>query len=169
MSSEEETRSSLLNSAQQTLGDLVYTVVFDTCNEMISAGLEQSTVLECANLVVKKYVSDGIKMRKKPAPRASKPKAPTSQIDAITAASRKMKKKVSERIMWVYHPSDNEYSYTTDVQLVTGYPVKQNISSKVVGVVDDTSCKGLTMEDARVAISMGLDVDFDSVIKSEKN
>ena len=97
-------RSSITKAAEDAFGNIVYTVVFDTCNEMISSGAEQDAVLDCANRVVNRYVEGGIKVRKKPVPRAEVPKAPTKDrpVDALTAASRKLNN-LGENAVWIHH------------------------------------------------------------------
>ncbi len=161
---EETLKSDVQVAAKDAIDNLVYTVVFDTCNEMIAAGMDQAKILERANAVVSKYVSEGIKLRRKPAPRVPKQRIVSSQTDAVTAASRKMKQKVSNNFVWVPHPSNTGYSYTKDAQLATaGYPLKENKSNKIVGVVDDNTSHALSPEDVRIAMSIGLQIDFGAV------
>ena len=159
-------RDEIFKAAADAVSNLVYTVVFDVSNEIISAGAEQDAVLQCANRVVNKYVEGGIKVRKKPAPKAKVSKASTKDkpIDALTAASRKINN-LSENLVWMFHPNSNEYSYTTSIKLATGYPVRNNMTHKVVMVIGDDATNPLTVKDAKVATAMGLDVDYDAIEK----
>jgi hypothetical protein len=159
---DENAREELLGPASEHIKDVIYTVAFDVCNEIIDAGGDPDATLECANRVVAKYVGDGIKVRKKPAPRAKAPTVKDKQIDTITAASRKLNKK---NVLWMHHPETDEYSYTTDIMLKNGHPLRNNNTSKIEQVIDDGGVKPLTIADARIAVSYGLDVDFDSVEK----
>ena len=161
-----ETHDDIAKAAVDAVGNLMYTVVFDVANEIISAGAEQDAVLECANRVVNKYVEGGIKIRKKPAPKAKVSKAPSKDkpVDALTAASRKLNN-LGENLVWMYHPQSNEYSYTTSMKLVTGYPVRNNMTHKVVMVIGDDSTGPLTVKDAKAATAMGLEVDYDTIEK----
>ena len=152
-------------SANSAVGDLIYTVVFDTCNEIISAGsVDQEKVLEAATIVLNKYVDGGVKIRKKPSPRPKVPKAPTKDkpVDVLKAASKKLNS-LTNNVLWVAHPESDEYSYTTSVKLHTGYPVRSNITQKVVSIVTDDATGPLTIKDAKIALSLGLEVDYDSV------
>ena len=161
-----ETHDDIVKAAVDAVSNLVYTVVFDVSNEIISAGAEQDAVLQCANRVVNKYVEGGIKVRKKPAPKAKASKAPAKDkpVDALTAASRKLNN-LGENLVWMYHPQSNEYSYTTSMKLATGYPVRNNMTHKVVMVIGDESTGPLTVKDAKVATAMGLEVDYDAIEK----
>ena len=149
--------------AAKLIGDIAYSIVFDTTNEMISAGFNQAKALECANNVMSRYVEGSIKIRKKPAPRAPKPKA-APQNDVTTAASSK-RQSVSGSFVWVSHPEDSNYQYTTSAKLATGYPLKDTNNNKIVGVIGDESISSLTMRDAKIATSFGLQVDRSSIEK----
>ena len=83
-------------------------------------------------------------------------------MDILKAASRKLNS-LTDNVVWVVHPESDEYSYTTSVKLATGYPVKNNITHKVVLVANDESTAALTVKDAKIALSLGLDIDYDSV------
>lgn len=159
-----DVRENIIRTAGDAVANLAYTVVFDICNEMISSGANQEATLECANTVVNKYVEGGIKIRKKPAPRAKTLKATTEgkPVDALTAASRKLNN-LGSNVLWIHHPNSSEYSYTTSIKLATGYPVRNNMTHKVCYVVTEEDTVPLTVKDARVAMSMGLEVDYDSV------
>ncbi len=151
-------------AASDTVSNIVYTVVFDVCNEMIAAGMDQAKVLEHANVVVNKNVDENIRMRKKPAPRAVKPKPASSYTDVtITAPPRKMKPKVSETFVWLAHQGNPSYCYTKSARLATGYPVKDTNNNKIIAVIDDTSTHALSPEDVRIATSLGLQIDFSAV------
>lgn len=164
MEDTKELRENTLNSAHNIIGDLVYTIVFDTCNEIISAGADQEKVLEAANVVVNKYVDGGVKVRKKPSPRPKVQKAATKEkpVDILKAASRKLNS-LTDNMVWVVHPESDEFSYTTSVRLATGHPVRNNMTHKVVSIVNDEATAPLTIKDAKIALSLGLDIDYDSV------
>lgn len=164
MEDTKDLKGSIMKAAEDTVGNLVYTVVFDVCNEMISAGANQEKALECANSVVSKYLEGGVKVRKKPTPRAKTTKAPAKNapVDALTAASRKVNN-LAGNAVWIFHPDSNEFSYTTSMKLATGYPVRNNLTKKIVMVINDSATGPLTMKDARVAISLGLEIDHDSL------
>ena len=83
-------------------------------------------------------------------------------VDILKAASRKMNS-LTNNAVWVVHPESDEFSYTTSMKLATGYPVRNNLSQKVVSVVNDEATAPLTVKDAKIALSLGLDVDYDSV------
>ena len=143
-------------AAKDAVSNLLYTAIFDTCTEIFSAGIgDEETVLQCGNAVMKKYVGEGVKVRKKPAPRVIKPKEDT-----------KLRQKIYEQYVWIAHPNDEQYMYTTSVQLVTGYPVKEVSTNKVIGIINNETCTALTQDDARVAVSLGLQVNYDSVGKA---
>ena len=164
MEDSKELHEKAVQSATSAVGDLVYTVVFDLANEVIASGADQEKVLESANAVVNKYVDGGVKVRKKPVPRPKAAKAPAKDkpVDILKAASRKMNS-LTTNAVWVVHPESDEYSYTTSMKLATGYPVRSNLSQKVVSVVNDEATAPLTVKDAKIALSLGLDVDYDSV------
>lgn len=157
----EETREALIATASDHIKDIIYTVAFDVCNEIIEAGGNQEATLECANRVVARYVGEGIKVRKKPAPRAKAPQK-DKQVDAVTAASRKLNKK---SFTWIHHPETEDYSYTTDVMLKNGHPLRNNHTSKIEKVINEEGALALTVTDAKIALSYGLDVDFEAVEK----
>lgn len=155
----------LLDSSSRLIGDIIYTVVFDTCNEMISVGMDQEKVLECANKVVNNYLDGGIKVRKKPAPRKTQPKATAAKskpIDVLKAAQNKLHS-LTDNITWIQHPSSDKHSYTTSVKLVKGFPVMENETGKIVMVVNDEETCQLTINDAKVALALGFEVDYDKV------
>ena len=51
------------------------------------------------------------------------------------------------------------------MKLATGYPVRNNMTHKVVMVIGDESTGPLTVKDAKVATAMGLEVDYDAIEK----
>ena len=157
-------REGLVAASVDAVQNLIYTVVFDVANETIEKGADQTMVLEAANSVVNKYLDGGVKVRKRPVPKPRTAKAPAKDkpIDTLTAASRKLKS-LTEKVLWIAHPSSDEYSYSTSVKLATGYPVKNNATNKVVMVATDESTGPLTLKDARVAVSLGLEVDYESI------
>lgn len=161
----EESKENLIKTAGHVVGDLIYTVVFDTCNEIISMGLDQEKVLAAANTVVNNYLQGGIKVRKKPAPRPKVQKATSTKdkpIDVLKAAQKKLHS-LSDNIVWVVHPDSDEYSYTTSIKLAKGYPVKNNATQKIEMVVNDETTGPLTVNDAKIALAMGMDINYDSV------
>jgi hypothetical protein len=159
-----ETRENTAKTAVSLMGDVIYTIVFDISNELISAGIDAEKVLECANKVVNNYVEGGIKVRKKPAPRKTQPKASakSTPIDLLKAAHKKMHS-LTDNITWIEHPDSKDYCYTTSVKLVKGYPVKNIKTQKIEMVVNDEATVPLTVNDAKVALTMGFDVDYDHV------
>lgn len=159
----EEIRSKLQGPTENLLNDLIYTVLFDYTNEIIESGVDETEALKVANVLVEKYIEHGIKMRKKPASRAK----PKTKNDAVSAASRKMKKSIANDIVWIVHPSDNTYLYSTSHQLSSGYPIKNSENNLIVGVIDDTSSHLLTMDDVKIAVSLGMQVDYNSVDDSK--
>lgn len=162
---DEAIRGKLIAASSDALSNLIYTVIFDVSNEVISSGgAEQDKVLEAANVVANRYVDGGIKVRKRPVPRPKTAKAPAKDkpIDTLAAASRKLKS-LTDNVVWVAHPESDEYSYTTSVKLATGYPVKNTATNKVVMVATDDASGPLTIKDARIAVSLGLDVDYESI------
>lgn len=52
---------------------------------------------------------------------------------------------------WHLHPDSDEYAYTTDLVLYTGYPLKHVKSGKVVATVNDDSVRELTVGDVAAA------------------
>jgi hypothetical protein len=162
----EDTKESILKSSERLMGDVIYTVVFDTCNEMIAQGIDQEKVLECANKVVNNYLEGGIKVRKKPAPRKAQPKAASAAkdkpIDVLKAAHKKLHS-LTDNVVWIDHPHSTDYSYTTSVKLVKGYPVRNNKTQKIEMVVNDEETCQLTINDVKVAMGLGFEVDYDNV------
>ena len=119
---------------------------------------------EATGNLIQKYLETGVKVRKKPAVRQKAPKAPAKDkpVDALTAASKKMNS-LTGKILWVTHPDDENYSYSTNVKLANGFPLKDNSTGKVVMVVTDEESIPLTIKDAKVALSYGLEVDYDNL------
>jgi hypothetical protein len=161
-----EMKKELVSTANSAVGDIIYSVAFDVCNEIITkdTGADQAKVLEAANAVVARYIDDGVKVRKKPSPRPKSTKAPAKEkpVDALKAASRKMSS-LADNIVWIVHPDSEDLSYTTSVKLATGYPVRDNTTNKVTSVATDDATVPLTVPDAKLALSYGLQVDYDCV------
>ncbi len=63
---------------------------------------------------------------------------------------------VAATIRWHPHPENDEYVYTTDVELAMGYPLKHAESGNLVGTVDDESVKDLTNKDVKIAARLNL-------------
>ncbi len=147
-----------MKASEEALTNLIYTIVSNTCNEMIAAGMDKAKVLECANNVVKRYAETGIKMRKRPAHRAARSR------DVSSTGTSKSRHKGPPTLLWITHPSNKDYQYTTSKMLATGYPLKESKSNMVVGVIDKHTCKNLTADDARLAVSLGLAVDLKNII-----
>lgn len=165
MEDNKDFKDSLVKVANEATGNLLYTVVFDLSNDLITKGaVDEQTVLESASSTIQKYLDTGIKVRKKPVVRQKAPKAPAKDkpVDALTAASKKINS-LTGKILWVTHPEDDNYSYSTNVKLANGFPVKDNLTGKIVMVATDEESIPLTIKDAKVAQSYGLDVDYDSI------
>ena len=159
-----ESRDQLAVAAADTVTNLFYTAIFDTCNEIIAAGIgDENIILSCGNTVANKYAGDGVKLRKKPAPRVAKAQV----TDAIGAARKiKQKKATTEEVIWIVHPGSNgKFLYAMNVQLANGHPLKDASTHMIVGVVDKETCKELTSADAKVALSLGMKVDYDQIPK----
>ena len=97
-------------------------------------------------------MKEGVKVRKKPLPRVTKPPG----TDAIGAA----KKKHTITPEWVIHPGSNgKYKFALNISLVNGHPLFSTDTDMVVGVMDSATCRPLDDEDIKSAISQGLIVD----------
>lgn len=162
----DEDKNNSMLAANQAVGDVIYTAIFDVANEIISSieDVDQEKVLKAASNVLSHYVDGGLKVRKKPSPKPRAPKGPASDkpVDILKAASKKMHT-LTDNLVWVTHPDSEELSYTTGAKLVNGYPVLNTMTQKVVSVVTDDATVPLTIADAKVALSLGLEVDYDSV------
>ena len=160
----EDDREKIAKVAQDALGNLIYTVIYDVANEIAGSGFDQAKVMECADKVANNYFEGGIKIRKKPPPRAKTTKTPSKPkpIDALTAASKKLTN-MGQDLVWIKHPEDDKYSYTQSLKLSTGFPVRENSTHKVVMIVNDTESVPLTLADAKIAMTYGLDVDYGSI------
>ena len=156
-----ESKADLAVGAADLVANLFYTAIFDTCNEIIAAGIgDENIILACGNTVANKYAGEGVKVRKKPTPRVAKAQA----TDAIGAAKKIKQKATTEEVVWVVHPGSNgKFMYGMNVQLVNGHPLKDAGTSKIVGVVDKDTCKELTQADAKVALSLGMHVDYERI------
>ena len=165
MADKQELQDNLVKVANEATGNLIYTVVFDLVNDLILKNVgDEATILESASGTIQKYLDTGVKVRKKPVVRPSAPKAPAKDkpVDALTAASKKLNS-LTSKMMWVTHPEDEKFSYSPTVSLATGFPLKDNATGKVVMVVTDDKCLPLSVQDARLAMSYGLDVNYDCV------
>ena len=61
-------------------------------------------------------------------------------------------------ITWHWHVDEYDYSFTTDIKLATGYPVKDNGSGKIVLVVGEDGVTDMTEKDKKLAIQHGFEV-----------
>lgn len=160
---EKKSLDELVSASARLCGDLLYTAIYDLSNDLIKKGLDEALVLECANELSSRYFSDGIKVRKKPAPRTSKPSTKTSG-----SSSAKTKKVSGKTISWIFHPSTEEFSYTPDITLTNGFPLRDNSTQKVIGTINKDGVGYLTMEDMKTAFLHELMVDMSNLrVKSE--
>lgn len=152
-------RESLLPVAQDTLKNLIYSVICDVCNEVITncPNADSKVVLTAANAVIDKYVGEGVKVRKKPAPRSKTAVKPAQKkVDLYTAVkSRNDEMKIPS---WMKHPHNDEYSFAT-IKFPTGYPVRNNKTGKLVGVATDNEVHALTKDDITYARMYSLEID----------
>ena len=165
MEDNKDFKDDLVKVANEATGNLIYTVIFDMANDLITKNVgDEATILQSASVTAQKYLETGLKVRKKPVVRQKVPKAPAKDkpVDAMTAASKKLNS-LTGKIVWVVHPDDENYSYSTNFKLANGFPLKDNSTGKVVMVVTDEETVPLTVKDAKVAQSFGLDVDYDSI------
>ena len=163
MADDKNIQENIAKASADVISNLVYTITSDIINEAIGAGVDQGVMLECANKVVNRYVEGGVKVRKKPAPRAKAPKVVKDKPDALTAASRKMSSNVANNATWMHHPDDNNYSYTTNVRLSNGWPVRNNATGKIEYVVTDETTMPITLNDAKLAMGFGFEIDYSSI------
>jgi hypothetical protein len=148
-------RTEMVNSTE----NLVYTVLYDYCNAMISKGVDSKLALDTAGELAQSWLNNHLKMRKRPAPRATKPRQPKAEaIDVKAASSRVSRKALTDHAEWIYHPETNKLMYTKSFQLKTGYPVK-NVEGKIVGVITEDGVTNLTANDVRLAVSRGYNID----------
>ncbi len=61
-------------------------------------------------------------------------------------------------VTWHWHVDEYDYSFTTDIKLATGYPVKDNGSGQIVLVVGEDGITDLTENDKILAIQHGFEV-----------
>jgi len=162
MKDNEDWRAKLMEVAKHHVENLAYTVVFDTTNEIIEMGADPQIALECGNRVISRYVDGDIKVRKKPVPRAKAPKK-QGPVDLMTAATRKAGR--ANEVEWVRHPESSNYSYTLQCKLANGYPVMNNSTGQICGVVTDEATLPLSVTDAKVAQSYRFEVDPDSIVQ----
>ena len=76
-------------------------------------------------------------------------------MDELT---RDMKNIKVTEITCHWHVDEYDYSFTTDIKLATGYPVKDNGSDKIVLVVGEDGVTDMTGDDIQLAIQHGFEV-----------
>ncbi|ORX91243.1 hypothetical protein K493DRAFT_304212 [Basidiobolus meristosporus CBS 931.73] len=138
----------------------------DFSSKLIKEGLDSDTVLKCANNLSSNYLGEGVKIRKKPTPRA--PKAPGTTKSSSTTKS--CSKPTPKTLTWEPHPGDPEnYSFTRDIVLKKGLPVRYNKNKKVVYVGGKDEVYDLEVEDAMLLSNCNLvcDMSFAGVPKAE--
>jgi hypothetical protein len=133
-----------IEAANSAVSDLIYTVVYELSNNLVEKGLPESIVFEEASALISKYNEEGMKIRKKPAPRKKK--------DGVEAKKG--------NFVWLVHPNERKYSYTKDIPLARGYPLRDNSTGKIVGVITDDDCEALDSVDIKVVLSHGLEVEL---------
>ena len=154
----EDTRPNIMTAMTDLSQNLVYSVLYDYCNALIAKNVNEKVVLDTAIEVTQLWLNDSVKMRKRPAPRATKPRQPKPEtIDGRTASAR-LNKNLIDNATWVQHLQTDMLSYTKTFKLHTGFPVK-NTENKIVGVITDTSLENLTPSDVRAAVSRGYNID----------
>lgn len=161
-----QTLSDIVESANKIVADIIYTVMSDLSSELIKEGLDSDTVLKCANNLSSNYLGEGVKIRKKPAPRA--PKAPGTTKSSGTAKTRS--KPVPKTLTWEPHPGDPEnFSFTRDISLRRGLPVRLNKNKKIVYVGGKDDVYSLDVDDALQLSNYNLscDMSYASNVKAE--
>lgn len=164
----ESLKSVILKAAENSTGDLIYTVVCDICNELIGVVPEADSakVLTAGNTVISRYVDQGIKIRKKPAARNKVVKATPKQKPAndLLAAANKKENDPYKKFLWSAHPNSSSHSYTVDIMLKNGHPVILTETQKVVMVINEETTQPITMEDAKIALSYHLNIDESAIV-----
>ena len=74
------------------------------------------------------------------------------QADAYASAA--VSRNVTSQYEWYSHPDSDEYVYTTDVKLPSGYPLKHAESGCVVATIDEESVKELTDKDIQAIVRL---------------
>lgn len=154
-------KDALLAATERSTSELLYTVITDVYNEFMDVfpTLDADKVLNVANKVITKYVEEGIKMRKKPAPRAKttvKPAKPKT-LDLFTAAQQKKSSQLTIS-NWILHPENNKYSFAK-IDFPSGYPIRDNATKKLVGIITNEDTHAPTEEDKKYAVMYSLEVD----------
>jgi hypothetical protein len=152
----EEDRHAILAATLDTTQNLVYSVLSDYCTTLIAKNVDEKIAIETALEITQLWLSDSLKMRKRPAPRV--PKSQQPKLDAKAASTRLSRKALIDNAKWLIHPETDKLLYTKSFQLKTGYPVK-NTEGKIVGVITDTELTKLTVHDSRSAVSRGYTID----------
>lgn len=80
------------------------------------------------------------------------------QVDIMDRITHELERTRLHDITWHWHVDEYDYSFTTDIKLATGYPVKDNGSDKVVLVVGENGVTDLTEEDKIVAKRYGFEL-----------
>lgn len=153
-------KQSLLHGANNVIGDLLYTAICDTCNEIISVcpGVDEAAALKAANKVATRYFEEGVKVRKKPVPRAKTTKSPKPQsMDLLSAANKKQSSQLQINT-WKKHPNSDEYSFAP-VTFATGYPLRNNKTGKLVRMITDNDTHVPTKEDLKIALTYALEYE----------
>lgn len=163
MDTKEELKQSLLHGANNAIGDLLYTAICDTCNEIISVcpGVDEAAALKAANKVATKYFEEGVKVRKKPAPRAKTTKSPKPQsMDLLSAANKKQSSQLPITT-WSKHPGSDKYSFAS-IYFDTGYPLRSNKTGKLVAMVTEKDAHAPSKDDLKIALTYNLEYEEDS-------
>lgn len=163
---EKKTFEEIVGSANKIVADIIYTVMSDLSSELIKEGLDSDTVLKCANNLSSNYLGEGVKIRKKPAPRAAK--VPGAAKSSGTTKTRS--KPAPKTLTWEPHPGDPEnFSFTRDIVLKKGLPVRLNKNKKIVYVGGKDDIYNLEVEDAMLLSNYNLlcDMSYAKVPKME--
>lgn len=144
-------KDDIVDIAQKALNDIIYTVIFDLSNEMIANGIDQDQVLTCATSLTSKYMSSGVKIRKKPAPRSRK-------TEGNPVKSTKSSK-VKQELEWVKHPSNPNYLFLKSFTCEGAYPLLDMSSKKIIAMIDDTSVREITPQDKATLFLNGISLD----------
>lgn len=160
-------KQSLLHGANNIIGDLLYTAICDTCNEIISVcpGVDEAAALKAANKVATKYFEEGVKVRKKPAPRAKTTKSPKPQSMDLLSATNKKQSSQLPITTWNKHPKSDKYSFAP-ITFATGFPLRNNQTGKLVGIITDHDTHIPTKEDLKIALTYALEYEVDPEISS---
>lgn len=150
----------LAGIAQDALKNILYSVICDVCNEVITQcpNADSKVVLTAANTVINKYVGEGVKVRKKPTPR-SKTVVKTTQkkmdIFNVMNNTRNDEYKIPS---WMTHPNVDYLSFAT-VKFPSGHPVRNNKTGKLVGIATDDEIHAPTKDDITYARMYSLEFE----------